>query len=301
MSIIDALYFSVGMITGAGGNDKVVDKAPNIIKLFTVFMMLIGAVVIGIWYALLNDFVLGNRFKQFWDAVRIPQSHHYIVCGLSGIGMAIVQQLHTSGYDVVVIETDSNNKFINTARELGVPVIQSDASFRVTLKASNINSAAAVLAVTKNDATNLEIALKAKGLTPNIPVIVNYADPDFAGMAQQVFGFEAVLSPAELAAPAFAAAALGGRILGNGITGDSLWVAFATLITPSHPFCGQQVKDAAISADCVPLYVERNSQTFHGWDLLEINLSDGDILYLTIHATRLYQLWRNTPSQLMAS
>jgi voltage-gated potassium channel Kch len=301
MSIIDALYFSVGMITGAGGNDKVVDKAPNIIKLFTVFMMLIGAVVIGIWYALLNDFVLGNRFKQFWDAVRIPQSHHYIVCGLSGIGIAIVQQLHASGHDVVVIETDSNNKFINTARELGVPVIQSDASFRVTLKASNISSAAAVLAVTHNDATNLEIALKAKGLTPNIPVIVNYADPDFAGMAQQVFGFEAVLSPAELAAPAFAAAALGGRILGNGITGDSLWVAFATLITPSHPFCGQQVKDAAISADCVPLYVERNSQTFHGWDLLETNLSDGDILYLTIHATRLYQLWRNTPSQLMAS
>lgn len=298
--MIDALYFSVGMITGAGGND-IVEKAPNIIKLFTVFIMLIGAVVIGIWYALLNDFVLGNRFKQFWDAVRIPQSHHYIVCGLSGIGMAIVQQLHASGHDVVVIETDSNNRFINTARELGIPVIESDTSFRVTLKASNINSAAAVLAVTKNDATNLEIALKAKGLTPNIPVIVNYADPDFAGMAQQVFGFEAVLSPAELAAPAFAAAALGGRILGNGITGDSLWVAFATLITPSHPFCGQQVKDAAISADCVPLYLERNSQTFHGWDLLEINLSDGDILYLTIHATRLYQLWRNTPSQLMAS
>ncbi|MBD0304722.1 MAG: NAD-binding protein [Tolypothrix sp. T3-bin4] len=301
MPIIDALYFSVGMITGAGGNDKVVEKAPNIIKLFTVFIMLIGAVVIGIWYALLNDFVLGNRFKQFWDAVRIPQSHHYIVCGLSGIGMAIVQQLHASGHEVVVIEPDSNNKFINTVRELGIPVIEGDTSFRVTLKASNINSAAAVLAVTLNDATNLEIALKAKGLTPNIPVIVNYADPDFAGMAQQVFGFEAVLSPAELAAPAFAAAALGGRILGNGITGDSLWVAFATLITASHPFCEQQVKDAAMSADCVPLYVQRNSQTFHGWDLLEINLSDGDILYLTIHATRLYQLWRNTPSQLMAS
>ncbi len=296
MSIVDALYFSVGMMTGAGGNDKVVEQASQSIKLFTVFIMLIGAVVIGIWYALLNDFVLGNRFKQFWDAARIPQCDHYIVCGLSGIGIAVVQQLHDSGHEVVVIETDFNNRFINTARELGIPVIQGDASFRVTLKASNINSAAAVLAVTYNDATNLEIALKAKGLTPSIPVIVKYADPDFAGMAQQVFGFEAVLSPAELATPAFAAAALGGRILGNGITGDSLWVAFATLITPSHPFCGQWVRDAAISADFVPLYVETNCQTFHGWDLLEINLSPGDILYLTIPATRLYQLWRNTPS-----
>ncbi|MEH2138022.1 NAD-binding protein [Nostoc sp.] len=293
LSPVDALYFSVGMITGAGGNDKVVENAPNSIKLFTVVMMLVGAVVIGIWYAMLTDFVLGSRFKEFWDAARIPQRYHYIVCGLSGIGVRIVQQLHASGYEVVVVEPDSNNKYINTARELGIPVIQGDASFRTILKASNIDSASAVLAVTSNDATNLEIALKAKGLTPSIPVIVHYGDPDFAGIAQQLFGFEAVLSPAELAAPAFAAAALGGRILGNGITADSLWVAFATAITASHAFCGQWVKDVAMSSDCVPLYVETNNQTLHGWDLLETNLSIGDVLYMTMPATQLYQLWRD--------
>ncbi len=293
LSVVDALYFSVGMITGAGGNDKVVENAPNSIKLFTVIMMLVGAVVIGIWYAMLTDFVLGSRFKQFWDAARIPQRYHYIVCGLSGIGVKIVQQLHAGGHEVVVIETDSNNRFVNTTRGLGIPVIQGDASFRTILKSSNIDSAAAVLAVTSNDATNLEIALKAKSLAPSIPVIVHYADPDFAGIAQQLFDFEAVLSPAELAAPAFAAAALGGRILGNGITADSLWVAFATVITPSHAFCSQWVKDVAMSTDCVPLYVETNHQTLHGWDLLETNLSAGDILYMTMPATRLYQLWRD--------
>lgn len=293
ISFVDALYFAVGMITGAGGNDKVVESAPNSIKIFTVVMMLVGAAVIGIWYAMLTDFILGNRFKQFWDAARIPQRHHYIVCGLSGIGVKIVEDLHSSGHEVVVIETDCNNRFVNTTRRLGIPVIQGDASFRTILKASNIDSAAAVLAVTSNDAINLEIALKAKGLSPTIPVIVHYADPDFAGMAQQVFDFEAVLSPAELAAPAFAAAALGGRILGNGITADSLWVAFATMITQVHPFCGQLVKDVAMSADFVPLYVEASCQTFHGWNLLETELSPGDILYLTMPANRLYQLWRD--------
>ncbi|MDZ7956860.1 MAG: NAD-binding protein [Aulosira sp. DedQUE10] len=301
ISFVDALYFAVGMITGAGGNDKIVENAPNSIKIFTVVMMLVGAAVIGIWYALLTDFILGNRFKQFWDAARIPQRHHYIVCGLSGIGVRIVQELHASGHEVVVIETDSNNRFVNTTRGQGIPVIQGDASFRAILQASNIDTAAAVLAVTSNDAINLEIALKAKGLSPSIPVIVHYADPDFAGMAQQVFDFEAVLSPAELAAPAFAAAALGGRILGNGITADSLWVAFATLITPAHPFCGELVKDVAMSADFVPLYVEASCQTFHGWDLLETQLSPGDILYLTMPANRLYQLWRDERSQVMVT
>jgi Kef-type K+ transport systems, predicted NAD-binding component len=56
---------------------------------------------------------------------------------------------------------------------MSIPVILADASFRATLQSSNINTATAVLAVTSNDATNLEIALKAKALAPNIPVIVN--------------------------------------------------------------------------------------------------------------------------------
>jgi voltage-gated potassium channel Kch/multidrug transporter EmrE-like cation transporter len=295
MSIIDALYFSVGMITGAGGNEKVVEQAPDSIKIFTVIMMLVGAAIFGIWYALLNDFVLGTRFKQFWDAARIPRRNHYIVCGLGGIGIKIVQQLHNSGQEVVVVEPNSNGKFVNTARSLGIPTIHADASFPETLKSCNVANANALIAVTGNDATNIEIALKAKGLSPKITVVVNYADPDFARMAQEVFDFEAVLSPAELAAPAFAAAALGGRILGNGITADSLWVAFATIITPSHPFCGQRVEEAAMSADFVPLYVETNSQTIHGWELLETCLSGGDMLYLTMPANRLNQLWRYTP------
>jgi len=292
ISFIDALYFAVGMITGAGGNDKVVENAPDSIKLFTVVIMLIGAAVIGIWYAMLTDFILGSRLKQFLDAARIPERNHYIVCGLSGIGIKIVQQLHLSGHEVVVIETDANNRFVTTARDMSIPVILADASFRATLQRSNIDTATSVLAVTSDDATNLEIALKAKALAPNIPVIVNYADPDFAGIAQQVFDFEAVLSPAELAAPAFAAAALGGRIIGNGMIADSLWVAFATVITPIHPFCDEWVKDVAKSADFVPLYVEINHETVQGWDLLETILAPGDVLYLTMPATRLNQLWR---------
>ncbi|MEL7241907.1 MAG: NAD-binding protein [Cyanobacteria bacterium J06573_2] len=295
MSVVDALYFSVGMITGAGGNETVVEHAPDSVKIFTVIMMLVGAAIFGIWYALLNDFVLGTRFKQFWDAARIPRRNHYIVCGLGGLGIKIVQQLYNNGQEVVVVEPNSNGKYINTARSLGIPTIHADASFPETLKACNVNNAASLIAVTGNDATNVEIALKAKGLSPKINVVVNYADPDFARMAQEVFDFEAVLSPAELAAPAFAAAALGGRILGNGITADSLWVAFATIITSSHPFCGQRVKEAAMSADFVPLYLETNSQTIHGWELLETSLSGGDMLYLTMPATRLYQLWRYTP------
>ena len=300
-SFIDALYFSVGMITGAGGNEAVTEQAPASIKFFTVVMMLVGAAIVGICYALLNDFVLGTRFKQFWDAARVPVRNHHIVCGLGGIGVQIVNQLHSHGHEVVVIEHDPNNRFLRIVRSLGIPVIQADASLSATLTAANVQRAEALLAVTSDDTLNLEIALSAKSLAPKLPVVVRNQDPQFSRMVQQVFEFEAVLCPAELATPSFAAAALGGRILGNGMTGDTLWVALATLITPEHPFCGRCVKELAMTADFVPLYIETNCQTLHGWDVLETSLSAGDVLYLTIPASGLEQLWRASPSQVMVS
>ncbi len=300
-NLIDALYFSVGIITGAGGNDIGIDHAPDDLKLFTVFTMLVGAAIIGISYALLNDFVLGTRFDRFWDAARIPRRGHFVVCGLGGVGVQIVSHLHSYGHEVVVIEQDPNCRFLNTVRAMKIPVIQGDASLPATLKAANFAQAQALLAVTSNDTVNLEIALNAKSLNPKVGVIVRYQDPEFAWMAQLVFEFDAVFSPAELVAPAFAAAALGGRILGNGMTADSLWVALATMITANHPFCGKRVQDAAIATDFVPLYMETRSQTVHGWDLLEICLSAGDILYLTIPASRLEQIWRVMPSTVTRS
>ncbi|MGI0487931.1 NAD-binding protein [Pantanalinema rosaneae CENA516] len=291
-SPIDALYFSVSMITGAGDSLINVGQTSDSLKLFTIFTMLVGAAIIGLSYALLNDFILGTRFDHFWEAIRVPQQHHFVVCGLGGVGVQIVNHLTSYGYDVVVIEKDPNCRFLSTVRSLKVPVIQGDASLPAILKAAHFEQSQGLLAVTSDDTANLEIALNAKSLNPKLPVIVRYQDPEFAWMAQLVFDFKAVLSPAELVSPAFAAAALGGRVLGNGMTAGSLWVALATLITPSHPFCGKRVQEMAIGADFVPLYLETRSQTIHGWDLLQVSLSAGDVLYLTIPASELEQLWQ---------
>jgi Trk K+ transport system NAD-binding subunit len=300
-SPIDALYFSVSLITGAGDSLIPVEQVPNNLKLFTIFVMLIGAAIIGLSYALLNDFILGTRFDHFWEVTRIPPRNHFIVCGLSGTGMQIINHLYSYGHEVVVIESDPNCRFLNGVRAMKIPVVQGDARLPTTLKTANYERAHALIAATSDDTANLEIALNAKGLNPRVAAIVRYQDPEFAHMAQQVFEFEAVLSPAELVAPAFAAAALGGRVLGNGMTAESLWVALATIITPGHPFCGKRVRDAAMAADFVPLYVVTRCQTLHGWDLLEVCLSAGDALYLTMPASQLEQLWRSVPSQSMTS
>lgn len=295
-SIADALYFSVGMITGAGGKEEVAENAADHIKILTAVMMIVGAGVIGICYALINDFVLGSRFRQTLDAARIPRHNHYIVCGLGGLGIQIARQLHSQGHEVVVIESDPNNRFLHSARSRGIPVLIENASMSSTLKAVNIKRANSLIAVTSQDTTNLEISLTAKALSPYIKTIVRSGDPQFAQSMQEVFEFDCVLSPVEIATHSFVAAALGGRILGNGMTQDLLWVALATMITPKHPFCTQTVQTAAIKADFVPLYLERRNKTLHGWQLLETCLQPQDILYLTMPASGLEQLWRIDPN-----
>ncbi len=292
-SPLDALLFAVSLITGAGDSLLPVQEVPDLIKVFTILIMLVGAAIIGLSYALLNDFILGTRFDRFWEVARIPHRGHFIICGLGGVGMQIVNHLHSYGHEVVVIEQDPNCRFLNTVRAMKIPVIQGDASLPSTLRLANFEEAQTLLAVTSNDTANLEIALNAKGLNPKVAAIVRYEDPEFARMAHRVFDFEAVLSPADLVAPAFAAAALGGRILGNGMTVDRLWVALATVITPGHPFCNQQVEKIATECDCVPLYAVTRCQTIHGWELLSLHLNPGDVLYLTMPAKQLEVLWRS--------
>ena len=294
-SIADALYFSVGMITGAGGKEEVAEGSSDYIKVFTAVMMIVGAGVIGICYALINDFVLGSRFRQTIDAARIPRQNHHIVCGLGGLGIKIARSLHLQGHEVVAIDSDPNNRFLSYARSQGIPVIIEDASMPSTLKSVNVRRANSLIAVTSHDTTNLEISLTAKALSIHAKTIVRSGDPQFAQSMQEVFEFDRVLSPIEMATYSFAAAALGGRILGNGITQDLLWVALTIKIAPKHPFYGKTVAAAAIKTDFVPLYLERGNLTLHGWKLLNTNLQAQDILYLTMPASALQQLWR-TPS-----
>ena len=298
VAIPDALYFTVGMLTGAGGHEEVAEQAPVAIKVFTTVMMLVGAGVIGVFYALLNDLVLGSHFHHVWNAAQLPQRHHYIVCGLGGVGFQIAKQLKLGGHDVVVIECDAQGRFVNSARALKIPVILADASLPDTLNEARIATAAALLAVTSHDTDNLEIALAAKSLAHQLPIVVRNQDPDFSRQVQQVFEFEQVMSPTELAAPSFAAAALGGQVLGSGITGNSLWVALGTLITPGHPFFAKRITDIAQEADLVPLYIQTPEGALHGFDLLSYTLTSQDVLYLTIPANKLEELWRTVPSQL---
>ena len=76
---------------------------------------------------------------------------------------------------------------------------------------AGIRRADAVLAVTDDEAVNLEIALAAKNANPGVRVVARVFDHDLAGRVERRLKLGATRSVSMLAAPAFAAAALGRR------------------------------------------------------------------------------------------
>ncbi len=291
ISWVDALYFSMGMITGAGGQEEVAEQASALVKVFTAVMMLVGAGVIGICYALLNDFILGMHLQKLWTAIQLPNSGHHILCGLGGVGVKILEQFRDIGIEQVAIECDPNSRYLGAARNQKIPFLIGDASVPDTLKAANIHKAASLLAVTSNDTVNLEIAIIAKSLAPRLPVLVRVHDPKFARQIQTVFDFDMVMSPTELAAPAFSAAAIGGRVFGNCLTSNGLWIAIATLVTPRHPLHDRRLSESAATEGFTPLYLEKNGKRIHGHELLASRLENGAVLYLMMAAKNWERLW----------
>jgi len=74
-----------------------------------------------------------------------------------------------------------------------------------------VSRAAAVLALTDNDGANLEIALAAKESNAGIRVVTRMYDDDLANRVERRLDLGPTRSVSMLAAPAFAAAALGRR------------------------------------------------------------------------------------------
>jgi voltage-gated potassium channel Kch len=91
-----------------------------------------------------------------------------IVCGLRGIGLRIVEQLHRSGVQVTVLEEYADQTQLAVAVGWGVTTVGPFGSSAQTLTVTGIFEARAVLCVVDDDLANLEIALVAREMRPDV-------------------------------------------------------------------------------------------------------------------------------------
>jgi Trk K+ transport system NAD-binding subunit len=140
---------------------------------------------------------------------------HCIVCGLGDVGYRVVELLHRLGEEVVVVTLQARDERRRIAESLGVRIMIGDARVDQVLEEAGLATARLLIAVTDLDLVNIEAALDARRMRPDMPVVIRLFDQGLARQLEGTFDLQRALGMSTLAAPSFAAAALGEAVLGT--------------------------------------------------------------------------------------
>jgi Trk K+ transport system NAD-binding subunit len=229
LSPLDAFYFAVSTVTTTGFGDISFITAHPALKTYGIFLMLVGAAALAILYALITDVLVGARLAGGVSANTDRLRDHVVVCGLGNIGYRVVERLAAMNVPVAACELNGSARYLQTVRQLAVPVVVADARVPQTLRSLGIERARCLVAVIDDDRANLQAALTARRLNPNLRVVLRIFDPDLAARVEHSLEIEMSRSPAALTAPALVAAAVGGHVIATIQVADQ--VVFITRTT----------------------------------------------------------------------
>jgi Trk K+ transport system NAD-binding subunit len=159
-----------------------------------------------------------TRLRNSTGGASLPLQHPapgynaVIVCGIGKVGYRVVERLAhlRNPPEIVVVSLPYDDKaFLQRVIDLpGVTLIAGDARDPETLQQAGIAQAYAVAAVTSDDLTNLQIGLAARGLRPDVHLVVRVFSDALADELNTAFEIHTTYSTSKLASPTLAAAAV---------------------------------------------------------------------------------------------
>lgn len=182
---------------------------------------------------------------------------HIIVCGLGNIGYRVVQLLLQLGEPVVVVTREAREEWRREAEAAGATVLLGDARDQHLLESAGVRTARALIAATDADLANVEIALDAKNLRPDLPIVARLFDPGLARRFEACFDLRRALEVAALAAPRFAAAALGEQVIGSFVLDGTLFIIGRATVEPGSRLAGTTLAELAGRYGAATLVHER--------------------------------------------
>jgi Trk K+ transport system NAD-binding subunit len=218
LSLVSSVYFTVETIATVGFGDFSFSSQPKLMELFGIMLILAGTTLVTTIFALLTNALVSRRIAQSLGQARIPgMSGHVVMVGLGSVGMQVLDGLLARGRDVVVVERDESNRYLNQVRQRGVPLVLGDSTLGQTLESVNLSRAASVAILTSDDLTNIETGVAVRDRLGDrwteVPVVLRVFDRELGRRLEQSFAFRHVWSTVAIAAPWFVGAALGLEVL----------------------------------------------------------------------------------------
>jgi Trk K+ transport system NAD-binding subunit len=151
-------------------------------------------------------FATKRKLPEWNQMLASAYRDHVIVVGVGRVGVSIVHGLLDLHEPVVAIEKTSDSLFLDEIRERKVPIITGNGRHAGNLEKAGVRHARSIILAANDDLANLDGALTARELNPEIHVVLRMFDNTLANKVSGAFSLP-VISPAQVSAASFIAAA----------------------------------------------------------------------------------------------
>ncbi|MEZ6234892.1 MAG: NAD-binding protein [Phycisphaerales bacterium] len=185
-----------------------------------------------------------RRNERAWCRIMAESMrNHIVLVGMGRLGYRTYVLLRQLSIPVVVLEVNEKNSFLQDVRNDGVPLFVGDARRESLLVDANVKDAKAVILATTDDLANLEIALDARKLNPDVRVVLRMFDQNMADKIRDGFNIHIAMSQSAISAPAFATAALESDIVASTIIDHQLVVTLRRTVAEGDALDGQTIAE----------------------------------------------------------
>ncbi|MFB6307958.1 MAG: TrkA family potassium uptake protein [Haloarculaceae archaeon] len=164
-------------------------------KAFTILLR-VGLILASLW---IGETVLSAAFGgQITEELKRMQtertvgdlSNHVIICGYGIFGRTLASRLRDAGHEVVAVELD-DAEFERIPE--GTLAVQGDARREDVLRRVNVTEARSIVAAIDDSNANIQIAISASQLAPDVEVVVRVGDEMYETLARRAGADEVVI------------------------------------------------------------------------------------------------------------
>ncbi len=289
-SLVESIFLVMSMIFFQANTEF---PAAWYLGAFFFVMPVIGLAILSQGVADFGVLLFNRRARgEAWQvAVAETYSNHIVIVGLGHLGFRLARALHQMGETFLAVEANPDAELLSEVQLWRVPIIHGDAIKYDVLRKARVDRAHTICIVTSDDTLNLQIAIHARAINPQIRTIVRLFDDDFAREVRQAFGITAAYSASAFAAPAFAAAAANVD-LNSAVTvaGRQLNMS-QCLLTANSPFAGRSVGEVEAAHDLSVVLLRRGDKAeLHPTD--DTTLCAGDEITIFADSTTIHKVSR---------
>jgi voltage-gated potassium channel Kch len=183
---IQALYIASRVVATVGpGNADL--HAPGWYQVLSSVSMLLTIVLTAVFTAGVINRLLSSRSIAIIGSRTLPTHDHVVVIGLGQVGLRLCIELRRLGISVVAVERDPRAVNLRLARAAKVPVLIAHGEERAVLKKLCLHRARALAAMGAEDLDNIEVAIAALALVPDLRVVLRAGDDDVITETRSLF------------------------------------------------------------------------------------------------------------------